>query len=547
MELKRMNERLAFTCSPSGSRPAFERVAQIALASAVLMVGTHGPASAGPQALPAIPDTPRDAQFVGVPGAWRDYLIGVRAARQIEAPLARCLAWPDLPDNQWPEGHAAAHCRYHFSEGPSPTQAAALLEAGDVQTLERLMAEMAAGHGQREDAERVHTFFHDLADMPAAARDRLTSRWVDAAPRSAYAAMARGRHFAKQGWEARGTALAPQTSEAQFAGMRAGFIEAIPFYRRAVELDPDLTHAYIGMMEIAKAVSDAELEAWAFARAQLAGPACAEVAVSRMGALQPRWGGSLKEMERYAEMLSPRVTAFPLLANSLVEPYNELTLMEIAANRYTQPAADIADVATRIASNEDALARAAQLSMHRSDGSPVDDVKGLALLLQRERFEHLTPWQAREVASRLLRVEPEWTYATITDAVARDPDSAYGHYLLGAASYNVGRFEQADRHYQLARLDVRQEQTVLRELVTMWMFDAGLPADAAMAKAGPYLDTLLAKFPRDGRAHLWEWSRREYFGEPPPRQWFLGFLAVADPKDPVQVQAIETIKRKLAE
>ena len=268
--------------------------------------------------------------------------------------------------------------------------------------------------------------------------------------------------------------------------------------------------------------------------------------MSRMGMLEPRWGGSLQAMERYAETLAPNVKNFPLLANQLAAPLVEAVRIEMAADRYTQRAADVVDAAVRIASNEDALARAAQLSFHRSDGSPTDDIKGLALLLQRERFARLTPWQARQVASKLVQVEPEWAFATASDAVAESPDDAFGHYVLAAASYNVRRFEHAEQHYEIAGRDPRQEQVVLRELVTMWMFDAGLPADAAMAKAGPYLDILLEKYPRDGRARLWDWARREHSGEPITRQWFVAFLEVADRNDPVQVKAIEAAELHLA-
>lgn len=373
----------------------------------VMTTVSLGVAFAGTSDLPSIPDKPREQQFEGVPAEWRDYLIAVRAAKQIEDPLSRCMAWPDLPGHQWPAGHAASHCRYHFADAPSPAQTQALLETGQIAQLEAQLAAVAAGHGQREDAERIHTFFHDVAALPAAERDALTAHWLEAAPESAYAAMTRGRHFAEKGWDARGTNWSSRTSPAQMAGMHANFGEALKFYRRSVELDPELTHAYIGLMEIAKAVSDRDLEAWAFARAQLAGPACAEVAVSRMAMLQPRWGGSLQAMEQYAATLAPQAATNPLLANQLAAPYIEAVRIEMAADRYTPAAADVIDGAVRLSSNEDALARAAQLSFDRSDGTSIDEVKGLALLLQRERFARLTPWQARQVAGRLVRLEPE--------------------------------------------------------------------------------------------------------------------------------------------
>ncbi|MBB3343055.1 tetratricopeptide (TPR) repeat protein [Luteimonas sp. RC10] len=511
------------------------------------LVAAAGSAPAAVMNLPAIPDKPQDEQFVGVRAPWRDYLIAVRAARQIDDPLARCLAWPDLPDIAWPAGHAAAHCHYHFANAPSPAQTKALLDAGQVDVLEAQLAAVSAGHGQREEAERIHTFVHDVAKLPDGERDALTAQWIEAAPDSAFASMMRGHHYSRMGWAARGVAWASETTPAQIEAMEGHFVEAVQLYGRAIELDPALTQAYIGLMEIAKAVSDRDLEAWAFAQAQLAGPACAEVALSRMGALQPRWGGSLQAMAQYAQTLAPNVEMYPLQANQLAAPYVEAVRIEMAEDRYTQGAADVIEDAVRMASNEDALARAAQLSLHRSDGSSEDGIKGLALLLQRERFTQLTPWQARQVASRLVRGEPEWAFATAADAVARSPDDAYGQYLLAAASYSIGRFELAEAHYQLARKDPRQEQVVLRELVTMWMYDAGLPTEDAIAKASPYLDALLEKYPRDGRAHILDWSRRESLGQPISRRWFENFLEVADSNDPLQVQAIENVKHALAE
>ena len=63
-------------------------------------------ACAGAWASPAIPAKANEALLDGVSEPWRAYLVKAREAERIEDPLQRCLAFPDLPDNSWPAGHA---------------------------------------------------------------------------------------------------------------------------------------------------------------------------------------------------------------------------------------------------------------------------------------------------------------------------------------------------------------------------------------------------------------------------------------------------------
>ena len=72
-------------------------VAFSALASATAFAQTTQSASGG------------QAPFAKAPTEIRDFLIKAEAADKIEDPLARCLAFPDLPANKWPASLASAH------------------------------------------------------------------------------------------------------------------------------------------------------------------------------------------------------------------------------------------------------------------------------------------------------------------------------------------------------------------------------------------------------------------------------------------------------
>ena len=186
------------------------------MAGILAAVGLAAGAAAAGNALPAIPDKAVAEQFTATPAPWRDYLVAVRAAQGIEDPMARCLAWPDLPGSVLPEGNVRAHCRYHFTPMPTPAEVEAHLDAGTVDALATLLeSRFAEHHGAADPDESVHLFynvFSALARKDAATAHRITTRWLEAAPDSAHATLARARVLAALGWKARGGKFASETS-----------------------------------------------------------------------------------------------------------------------------------------------------------------------------------------------------------------------------------------------------------------------------------------------------------------------------------------------
>lgn len=525
----------------------WQRMAAAALAVGVMACGT---ARAEGLPLPPIPDKPPAQQFKGTPAPWRDYLVATRAAQGIADPLERCLAWPDLPGQRWPAGHAEAHCRYHFSPVPSPAEVEGYLAGDRIAELGPLLDARFAGH-HREQApdESVHLFFAAFSTLARTGdggdADRITSRWLALSPDSAFATLARAKVLEARGWDARGGRWARETTRAQFAAMEALFGEALPLYQRAIELDPRLTDAYIGLMSIGKSGGSSGLEVRAFEQSRRVAPACAEVALNRMTTLEPKWGGSMDEMFAFARELEPLVATTPLLANQLAAPYEVTVKAEHDADKYTAAVAKAIDDVVALSSNESMLRLAAAANFHRTDGSTIDYTKAVAQLLQRQRFNELTAWELRQLAWHFLRDEPEWALALATDAIARDPDSAQGHYYLAAANYNTGRHAEAERYYLVARVHAEFAQRSLRELVTMWMWHAGLTPAEGARKAARYLDELLERYPKDSRARMLDLARRSALDEPVTREQVAEYLAIADHDDPMQANAISAAEKML--
>lgn len=376
--------------------------------------------------------------------------------------------------------------------------------------------------------------------------DRITQRWLELAPDSPFALVARATVLNTQGSAARGGAWAKDTTPEQFAAMNALFAQAIPLYQRALELAPGLTDAHIGLVSIGKNGLGVGGEARLVDQARRIAPGCAEVALDFMRALEPKWGGSYEAMLAYSKVLEPEVAASPLIANQLSAPY--VAVIEVAHRNddYTAEAASAIDDILAISSNEAMLGVAAAANFRRTDGSAIDEAKAVAYLLQRQRFNQLSAWQARKVGQYLVRQEGEWAVAVLTDAVAQDPESAHSHYYLAAANYNSRRFEEAERHYLLAVGEPDVAKAALTELVGMWMFDAGLPPDDAVRRANPHLDELLSRYPDDSRARLFELLRESQRTGGIDSGRMEAWIRTADPGDPLQKAMIDDFKAALA-
>lgn len=443
--------------------------------------------------------------FKDVPQPWRDYLDQARSAEFEADPFKRCLAFPDIPGTHWPAGHAAAHCRYNFAhQPPSLAQIEALLDGGKVVELEALARASQQRHASRDDfSEDIHRLFSSKFFDASPQSDRVTAKWLQLAPGSAYANLARGNFLSAAAWEARGTKYASDTPRANLQRMSDLTGQAIPYLEKAASIDPTLMPAYTALINIATADSRDDVETEAFERAERIDPDCTQLAKVRMIALQPRWGGSYERMLWYANDLVAHQKSRPLLALNIEAPFADRANLLLADDQYTQATLDGLELAIAIGSDEDVLHDAANAALNTTDVKP-DSWKAVAYLLQESRFRNGNAWADRNIAWMLVRPDPEWSLRYSLKAVELEPDDAWGHYLLGAGYNNVGRNVDADREYAIAIKDPRQRQASLREVAEMWLF-TGFPGDASTRSAGatrakPYIDRLMTEYPTDGRA-----------------------------------------------
>ena len=407
--------------------------------------------------------------------------------------------------------------------------------------LERRIREIYAHH-REPDGEGVHRIWGDFSAGGDEA-ERIAARWSELAPKSGYAALASAEVLRGRGWDARGTRRIGDTPPEAIRAMDAYFAKARAGFRRAIELQPDLLDAYIGLVDIGR--SDGDGAAEAFARAQALDPGCGELAFRHMQGLQPRWGGSQMAMLSYAGELRPLVSARPLLANQQSTPLSDYVGWS-ADDRYAPESLDVLDEAVRL-SGEEASLRAASDARRRIAGPRRDVPRAVAEQLQLGRFGEREAWGDRLVAQYLVRRDPTWARRVMAHGVALDPGDTFGRYLLGAANYNAGAYDEAERQYLLAAEGDDERRDALRELSAMWLYDAGLPPAAAAVRAEPFVDRLLAAFPDDGRGlfmrmHVHSMRDPRHAIAPGDLQ---AFLDHADRDDPWQRWRLEHLRQAM--
>jgi tetratricopeptide (TPR) repeat protein len=514
--------------------------------SAVALGLVFAPPSARAEEPPAIPEEPQLELYGELPEPWREYLIRARAAERIADPLQRCLAFPDLPGNHWPEGHAAAHCRDHFGvQGPTLEKLGELVERGELARLEEIFDESLARHFSRADAsEDIHGTFNYLLTGGGAEIDRITAAWLEQAPGSAYANLARGAYFNGAAWKARGAELASETPRENLRRM-SGLVEtAIPFFEKAVSINPRLIAAHTGMVDLGTLDSRPELEARAIALAEKVDPACVHLAKVRMRALQPRWGGSYEQMLAYARRISAHVPGRPYLAMHVGAPFADRGDRLVADDQFTRETLEILEIAIATGSDEGAFRDAANVAINLTEGQP-DPIKGAAYLLQESRFRETTAWGARQIAWQLVGPEPEWSLKYSLRAVELEPGNTFANYLVGSGLGAVRRFDQAERAYRIAIEDPDYRQTSLREAAAMWLYGDAEAQEANAKRAGPYIDRLLREYPDDGRAWIMRLDHDMLMDRPVGIDLLRKVLAKLDRNDPAQADYAEMIEEAM--
>lgn len=199
---------------------------------------------------------------------------------------------------------------------PAQREIAALIEQENFEALERVLG----GYQQAFEADagtsrKLENAFGALQKIPRSAQTTFDA-WRKTYPASYVALVARGKFYYYQGLTARGTASATDTSEENLRTMRHFLEKAQDDLERSLQLTPKPYLSRLTLMSIARTTGSNDDELEQYLEAVKFAPQSVELRLAHMSNLEPRWGGSYRQMEDYANETRAQLTD-PKAANSI--------------------------------------------------------------------------------------------------------------------------------------------------------------------------------------------------------------------------------------
>lgn len=128
----------------------------------------------------------------------------------------------------------------------------------------------------------------------------LLGEWIRTYPKSFVARMARARHYVASGYDKRGSAFADKTSQEQHTAMRQQFEKASADLGDALQLSKTPTLVYAERFFIARAIGGEGVVAYLVEDGYRRFPQSLAIKVAAAFSLNPKWGGSLEELDKLA-------------------------------------------------------------------------------------------------------------------------------------------------------------------------------------------------------------------------------------------------------
>lgn len=186
------------------------------------------------------------------------------------------------------------------SNDPSQREVIALLANRQFDALEKLLVthqqSFEAGRSTSDTLEKVFRSFEKVPRSEEAA----LNEWVKTYPASYVAMLARARFHYAQGMQARGTQFVRETPEENLRTMRYFLEKAQTDLERSLSMTPKPYLSRATLMEIAGVGGNRDDEKTQYREAVKLHPQDIRLRIAHMRYLEPRWGGSYREMEAFA-------------------------------------------------------------------------------------------------------------------------------------------------------------------------------------------------------------------------------------------------------
>jgi tetratricopeptide (TPR) repeat protein len=182
---------------------------------------------------------------------------------------------------------------------PVQRQVVSLLEQRDYPELESVLGSLQLAFEADESASvSLEKAYHAFDKVPRGA-DAAFNEWAKKYPSSYAALTARGSYFYYQGLDARGTEYFRNTPAKNIRAMRSYLGWARLDLEHSLTLTTKPYLSRMTLMSIDRANGNRRGESAQYQEAVKLAPQSVELRVARIFGLEPRWGGSYREMERF--------------------------------------------------------------------------------------------------------------------------------------------------------------------------------------------------------------------------------------------------------
>jgi tetratricopeptide (TPR) repeat protein len=377
---------------------------------------------------------------------FNQFLIDARKAESIADPLQRCLDYPNPPGLDWSAAVTSAYCRYQFDPAVTRAEVRRLIESGQTQELDKRLADALQAQLTKSDAQALldRTFVINFKDGSEAMR-ALLDAWKRQSPTSPFALAASGTAYVEMAQEVRGSKYASKTPRNSFESMGRLLERARTDLDKAVELNPQMTPAYGAMIYAAALESDGAYAVSAAKRGLAVDPRNYTIYARLVWMAQPKWGGTVRGMQRLIAAAQRHAKENPLLRLLLSErtggeayvedcDCNPLTEMDL----YKQVYAEAATVSMLMSGgwaaknrNSPALSVIYRSEVFRFDPSKIDHREGRA-------FDLPSLGQS------------DWALAEGNALVALAPQDENAFDVRGVAYESMGKLDPAKEDYEQA-------------------------------------------------------------------------------------------------
>lgn len=242
------------------------------------------------------------------------FLAQAKLTRGIADPLQRCLAFPDPPGSHWSHDTVTAYCHYTTQSAISVAELTTLIQNNHADQVDKRFADALQQQRTMPNSRGLvdRTFIVNFRNSSVEMRGILDA-WKRQSPNSAFAYAASGTAYVISAHDARGSANAADTGQANFESMGRLLQFAVDDLDKAIALNPRLTAAYVGLVE-AGTYGDRRLGVSVATKGLTIDPANFAIYARLMRLSQPKWGGSTSRMQKVGAQAQSHVVENPLLS-----------------------------------------------------------------------------------------------------------------------------------------------------------------------------------------------------------------------------------------